>query len=483
MKAHAIRQRLGHPVLDADGHVLEYMPAVTPFLREVLGPRLFERWQSSRSPLARIMEADPARRRANRAPQSAWWGTPAKNTRDLATAVAPALLHERLPELGIDYAVLYPTKGFGIAGIDDDELRQGVCRAFNTFYAATYAPHAERMTVAGVIPMHTPEEALAELDHCARLGFKIVAFPEGVMRPIPEPDDAASPFLMPGQRTWFDSFGIDSLHDYDPVWQRAHALGFPVTFHAGLGHVPISFTSISNYSFNHVGAFAQRMHVLVKALFMGGVTRRMPGIDFAVLECGVGWASILLHDLVEHWEKRNPVALAALDPEAIDWAELERLMQTYGRDLLERAGHAAPADLAAGLATLPATGEVPAERDDWRMLGVGSEAELVALFAPRFYFGCEADDKTVAFAFSKGNPERAALRPILSSDLGHWDAGELDAILPEAWSLVERGLLDEGQFDAFVWRNPASLLLRANPRFFEGTALAGAPLPSIEPAP
>jgi hypothetical protein len=215
---------------------------------------------------------------------------------------------------------------------------------------------------------------------------------------------------------------------------------------------------------------------------MGGVTRRLPGIDFAVLECGVGWASILLHDLVEHWEKRNPVALEALDPESIDWTELERLMQTYGRDLLERAGHVARAELVAGLATLPATGEVPAERDDWRQLGVGSEAELVELFAPRFYFGCEADDKTVAFAFSKSNPERAALRPILSSDLGHWDAGELDAILPEAWSLVERGLLDEGQFQAFVWRNPASLLLRANPRFFEGTALADTPLPSVSPA-
>ena len=475
MKAHEIRRRIDHPVIDADGHVLEYLPAVTPFLREGLGPRLFERWQAKKSPLARIMDADPARRLVTRAPQSAWWGTPASNTRDLATAVAPALLHDRLPDLGIDYAILYPTKGFGIAGIDDEELRLGVCSAFNEFYAATYGRYADRLTVAGVVPMHTPPEAIAELEHCAALGFKVVAFPEGVMRPIPEPDDEASPFLMPGQRAWFDSFGLDSQHDYDPVWRRAHELGFAVTFHAGLGHVPLSFTSISNYSFNHVGAFAQRMHVLVKSLFLGGVTRRLPDVDFGVLECGVGWAAILLHDLVEHWEKRNLKALEALDPARIDWTELERLMQRYGRDLIDRSGGS---DLRAGLATLPATGEPPADRDDWRHLKADNEEDLVALFAKRFYFGCEADDKTIAFAFSRANPLGARLRPILSSDLGHWDAGDLEGILPAAWELVEAKLLDEEQFCELVWRNPGRLFLRANPRFFSGTVVDGIALPS-----
>ena len=46
MKAHEIRRRIEHPVIDADGHVLEYLPAVTPFLRDGLGPKLFERWQA-----------------------------------------------------------------------------------------------------------------------------------------------------------------------------------------------------------------------------------------------------------------------------------------------------------------------------------------------------------------------------------------------------------------------------------------------------
>src|SRR6185503_5654229 len=41
-----IRAQLGHPVIDADGHVLEYLPAVEPHLREALGPRAFERYRA-----------------------------------------------------------------------------------------------------------------------------------------------------------------------------------------------------------------------------------------------------------------------------------------------------------------------------------------------------------------------------------------------------------------------------------------------------
>ncbi len=357
-------------------------------------------------------------------------------------------MHERMDELGLDFAVLYPTKGFGIAGIGDDELRAGVCRGFNAFYAATYGPYADRLTTAGVIPMHTPTEALEALDHCADLGFKVVAFPEGVTREIPEPVlDGGSPFLLPGQRHWFDSFGLDSAHDYDPVWAKARELGFAVTFHGGLGNMATgSFTSVSNYSFNHVGSFAQRMHTLVKSLFMGGVTRRFPDMGFAVLECGVGWAAILLNDLIDHWEKRRPESLEPLDPAGIDWDELEALMRRHGPELLAASGTAAGDDVRSGLATIPGIGVPPAERDEWRHVGASSEDELIDRFAPSFYFGCEADDRTVAYAFSPANSHGFSLKPIFSSDIGHWDAGDVAGVVAEAYELVEHEILTEAQF-------------------------------------
>jgi len=466
-----IRASLHHPVIDADGHVLEYMPAVEPYLREAMGSATFERYGAQSTPLTRIMTADADRRLATRTPQSAWWGTPARNVRDLATAAAPALMYERMDEIGLDYAVLYPTKGFGIASSADDDIRIGMCRGFNEYYAATYGPYADRLTAAGVIPMHTPEEAVAGLEHAASIGLKVVGLPEGVIRPIPEPDpDNPSPFLAPGQRHWFDSFGLDSAHDYDPVWAKAKELGFAVTFHGGLGHLPWqNFTSISNYSFNHIGSFAQRMHVLVKSLFMGGVTRRFPDSNFAVLECGAGWAAILLNDLIDHYEKRSLAGLEALDPATIDWAELERLMRQYAPQLL-----AAGDDVGAGLASIPGIGTPPAERDEWRHLGVTEGDELVDLFAPRFYFGCEADDRTIAYAFSPANHGGFTLKPIFSSDIGHWDVGDVAGVVEEAYELVEHGVLDQEQFSQFVFENPAQLFLGHNPAFFDGTAVEGA---------
>ena len=54
--------------------------------------------------------------------RSAWWGLPARNTLDRATALLPKLLYERLDEIGIDLAVLYPTYGLTCMGLEDDEL-------------------------------------------------------------------------------------------------------------------------------------------------------------------------------------------------------------------------------------------------------------------------------------------------------------------------------------------------------------------------
>ncbi len=468
-----IREKLDHPVIDADGHVLEFMPAALPYLRETLGSKLFEQYRSQTSPIGRIMGgASLAEREQTRAPQSAWWGNPAAKTIDLATATIPALLHERLPELGIDYCVLYPTKTLGTAGVEDQDMRIGLCRGLNAFFAETYRPFADRMTVAGVVPMVTPEEAVAELEHCRELGLKVVGLPEGVTRPIPRPDPhSPSPFLLPGQAHWFDTFGLDSARDYDPVWQALRDGGFSAVFHGGIGHIaPYTFTSITSYVFNHIGFFAERMHRLCKSLFLGGVTRRFPDLNIAFLECGVSWACSLLVDIVEHWEKRNLDALHEnLDPQLVDWDLFEQLMSTYGGRLLDGVD-----ELRASLRSIPAVGVPPAELDEFRHLAVTSKDELRDLFVPRFYFGCEADDRTLAFAFSRANAFGARLQPVFSSDIAHWDVEDMAGVVAEAWGLVGKDVLTPEDFRDFTFSNPARLFTGTNPDFFEGTAVADA---------
>jgi predicted TIM-barrel fold metal-dependent hydrolase len=468
----AVRASLDHPVIDFDGHVIEFLPAAWPYLREALGPQLFEQYRGGATPGDRAIAGvpDPEARRRSRAPQSAWWGSPARNTLDLATAALPGLLYDRLDELGIDYALLYPTKALGAARSDHEELRRGTCRGFNDFYAETYGPYRDRLCAAGIIPMHHPDEAIAEIEHCQAIGLKIVGIPEGVWRPIPEPDAQPSPWLVPGQTHWFDNFGLDSQYDYDPVWSKLVEVGFPLVAHGGLGHIaPNQYLSITNYSANHIGSFRDKMYQLCKSLYMSGVTRRFPTLNLAFLECGVAWASTLIADIVEHWEKRNLDALAHLDPGAIDYGLLERAFSERGGDLI-----AGVEDLGAALRLLATPGVAPEERDDWRFLDVSGAEDLVDLFAPRMFFGCEADDRTVAFAFSPANPMGRHLRPVFSSDIAHWDVPDMADVVAESFELVEQGLLTAENYRDFVFANPAAALLGANPRFFDGTVLESA---------
>jgi hypothetical protein len=89
-----------------------------------------------------------------------------------------------------------------------------------------------------------------------------------------------------------------------------------------------------------------------------------------------------------------------------------------------------------------------------------------------FYFGCEADDPITAWAFDKHGQHR--LRPIFSSDVGHFDVVDMSEVLEEAWELVEHGLLTEEDFRDFVFANPVRLHTALNPDFFKGTAVESA---------
>ena len=78
----------------------------------------------------------------------------------------------------------------------------------------------------------------------------------------------------------------------------------------------------------------------------------------------------------------------------------------------------------------------------------------------------------MAAAFNdKLNPFGVKLNAFWSSDSGHWDVPDLTETLAESWTLVERGLISEADFKAFVFGNPYKFYTEANPSFFEGTAV------------
>ena len=465
-----LRARLDHPIIDADGHCVEFLPALLPYFREEgiegEGEALFQRvldpgtgFWSALSPEER------ANRRATRPP---WGAVPARNTRDFATASMPALLYERMPELGLDFGVIYPSLGLVLPDIADEALRRKSCRAVNRFHADIFAGLGERLTPAAVVPMGSPAEAIEALEHAvSELGLKAVMIASFARRPVAA--TAALGGSVPHQASWVDSFAVDSPYDYDPFWARCIELGVSPAAHSGAFGWD-GRRSISNYMYNHMGHFAAASDALCRALFLGGVTRRFPKLRVAFLEGGVSWGARLLTDLVGHWEKRNPEDLENYNPAHFDRALFENLLADHGGALREMAAGPDIHELGFG-----APQGQPEPDDEFGACGITRPEDIRDLFVPNFYFGCEADDPLAHHAWDeRGLPCGAKLRALFSSDIGHWDVPDMCGVLGEAWEQVEKGRLDGAQFRAFSFENAARFYTDSNPDFFAGTAVAGA---------
>ena len=103
-----LRTELKHPVIDADGHWLEFGPVVAEAMRKIGGEAATRAMRINGDRVGRALRMTPAERRRENIAQEAFWGAPTKNTRDRATAMMPRLLYERLDEFGIDFAISVP---------------------------------------------------------------------------------------------------------------------------------------------------------------------------------------------------------------------------------------------------------------------------------------------------------------------------------------------------------------------------------------
>jgi hypothetical protein len=267
---------------------------------------------------------------------------------------------------------------------------------------------------------------------------------------------------------FYDQFGLDSDYNYDPVWRKCLELGVAPTFHTGGRSFGLR-NNPSNFTFNHIGHFAAAGHAVAKGLFLGGVTRRFPDLRFGFLEGGVGWGCQLFADLIEHWERRGAKGIAYMNPEKLDRQMLRQLVDKYGYE-----------EIAAELQTRDGwpmkeedsvTGNVPV-LDDYAACEITRKQDWLDLYVTPYFFGCEADDRMNAVAFSNFNPFGARINAIFSSDIGHFDVPNMRMVLPEAYELVEHGFITKDDFRDFTFGNAVRLWGGVNPRFFEGTKVA-----------
>jgi predicted TIM-barrel fold metal-dependent hydrolase len=456
-EAARIRSELDHPVVDGDGHTIEHRVVLESYVRDHGRGDIADRAQLFRWSEAPWLTIPLEERRRNGVVVTPFWVAPG-DADYLATVSIPGRYYERLGEAGIDFSVLYPTRGISVILEQDEECRVELCRLFNEFLAEEYGPYADKLTPAAVVPMNNPDEAVRELEHVAALGLKVALIPSYELRTR----DAATGRM--DARRWMDTFGLDSAYDYDPVWAKAVELGLPLACHSGAMGFPHR-ASPSNYMFNHIGHFAAAGEALAKSLFFGGVTRRFPALRVALLEGGVAVGVRVYGDLVARYSKRGRHVLDRLNPSKLDVDELGRIMARYGG----RFAQSDPAQIARDLTT--PTLDVP---DDFALSGVESVEDIRDQFCRNFYWGCEGDDPLVGLAFDpRVNPLGARVPAIMGSDIGHWDVPEFTEPLTEAYELLEHGLIDADAFRAFVFENPVRLYGSLNPTFFAGTSIEG----------
>jgi predicted TIM-barrel fold metal-dependent hydrolase len=477
--ARKIRGQLSHPIIDADGHWLEFGVLGPDQMRRIGGDRAAEGFATARQRIRDSLSMSVADRRRRWIAQEAFWGFPTKNTLDRATAMFPRLLYERLDDLGIDFAMLYPTAGLSLPRLADAAVRRATCRAFNVFTADYFRDFSDRLSPAAVIPMHTPEEAIEELEYAIRqLGFKVAMFGSLIRRPVPavaEEHPGAARLVE-----WCDTLGVDSEHDYDPVWAKCTELGVSPTFHTGGRSFGLR-NSPTNFVYNHIGHFSSGQEAVCKSLFLAGVTRRFPDLKFAFLEGGVGWACTLYADLIGHWVRRNRNALENTDPRNLDRGLLLELAHKYASAAVAKALREREELLDAEGST--ATGGV-ADLDDYSACRIDRPEDICDLFVPKFYFGCEADDPINAWAFNRrANPFGARLNPLFGSDIGHFDVPDMAEVVPEAHELLEDGLISAHDFRDFTFANAARFWGTANPGIFKGTVIESAAASVLAEAP
>ena len=452
-----IRAKLKHPVVDADGHMIESTFAVLDFVRQVGGADIAKRYED-------VLRNDPS----GPSRSAVWVGNSGAGSIDRATAMLPKLYRARLDDAGIDFGVVYGTLALGVLRLNDDELRPVVYRAMNMLYADMFRDVSDRLTPAALIPMHDPKEAIAELDFAVgELGLKAIVVNTMLYRPAPEVVREA-PHLAHLSYN-LGSPAIDVGDAYDPVWAKCVELGVAPSCHNAFRGRGSTHGSPKNYCFNSLGSFGDGSEFFCRALFFGGVPQRFPDLKFAFLEGGAGWAGQLYNSLFEYWEKRNLDALSRnLDPAKLDIELLVEMFEKYGDE------HLTPARVRAE-PHQPATTQFfgpPEELDDFAASGVTEEADIRRIFDNNFYFGAEADDRMTAIGFdTKMNHHGARLNAILGSDIGHWDVPDMTKVMVEAYEMFDEGFVTEADFRDFTYANVVRMHTGMNPDFFKGTVV------------
>jgi uncharacterized protein len=223
---------------------------------------------------------------------------------------------------GMDAEVLFPAMVAGPAfwrNISHDEVYKAVIRGYNDWLGEEYCAVApDRLFGMGVMPITNADDAVAEMQHCAKLGLKGIqlgALPNGKGYPTPEDD-----------KFWAAAVDMDMPVTVHVAFNRTGARASQPTFKYPKED-PQIMARIRRPFLEWLTNFGLAPAVSITQLVLAGVFDRFPTLKVFFAETRLGWVPFWLEH-ADLWYQRH-----------IGWAEsmlgfkpLKRLPSEYVRE-------------------------------------------------------------------------------------------------------------------------------------------------------
>jgi len=202
-------------------------------------------------------------------------------------------------EDGLDAEVLFPAMVAGPVfwrNIAHDDPYKAVIRAYNDWLAEEYCAVApDRLIGLGVMPISNAKDAVAEMEHCKKLGLKGIqlgALPNGQGYPTPEDD-----------RFWAAAIDLDMPVTVHVLFNRTGPRANQPTMKYPKED-PVIMQRLRRPFLEWLCNFGLPPSVSIAQLVLSGVFERYPRLKVFFAETRLGWVPFWLEHM-DLWYKRH----------------------------------------------------------------------------------------------------------------------------------------------------------------------------------